>query len=292
MSYHNDKLSGLDDQLRRYIMEINPGSIHFSPALHPEFRDKAMQVINDVNETAGRLMQVDDQINIDFNGRRGDVRVSNQTFYDTGNEHYSGSLSFDPDTHEKKHMHVEVKNNAGFTGVPKVILDYDNDYQAIPIFGSKKERFEKESQDGMNGFRSFVQIVDVDPRTGFAEYKEFIRDNTPPPPEPFPHHDPFPGHDPHHHDGHGGGGHIDPGGYGGGGHIDPGGHGGGGHFDPGGHGGPGGPGGHGGGGHIDPGGHGGGGGHFDPGGHGGPGGPGGGHGGPGGGPGGPGGHRP
>jgi hypothetical protein len=184
---------------RGSVMQIGGfDNIQFRPGTHPSVEAKAAEVIGDVNNVAGKLMSVDDRVDIDMNGRMGEVKVNNLSFNDAPGERISGKLSFDPVTHEKKELYAEVKDKSGILSSPKVILEYDKDYQSIPIFGSKKERFEKRTQDDYNSFKSLVQIVDINPKTGLAEYSEYIQDNTPmPTPDPFPNPGPFPHPNPH-----------------------------------------------------------------------------------------------
>ena len=46
------------------------------------------------------------------------------------------------------------------------------------FLAKKKHRYEKQTKDDFNQFKSLVQIVDINPKTGLAEYTEYIQDNT------------------------------------------------------------------------------------------------------------------
>lgn len=152
--------------------------------------EKAREVVAEVTIAADQMMAVDDKVDVDLNRKAGVVKVKDE-YLDPGTN-FTGKMSYDPKTGEKKSMNVDVE---GCNGSESNLI-YDKDHKDIPIFGSKKEFFSKETPDSILDYMTHVQEVRVDPKTGKASYKEYDVDNSFPEPDPFPDHH-FPPHFPH-----------------------------------------------------------------------------------------------
>lgn len=172
------------------IGDVNSGFRTFAAT---DAGQKAKQVMEEVNAAASQMISVDDKVDIDLNKKHGEVKVKKSNLGQAGGDFFTGSLSYDSATGTKSEMYVDVLKD------PKNLkhtLQYDKDYQSIPIFGKKKELYEKTTPDELYPFKKFIQTVTVDSQTGKVEYSERVHDQlediNPHPPHPFPPNPPIP----------------------------------------------------------------------------------------------------
>ncbi|MCE1245081.1 MAG: hypothetical protein LWY06_00385 [Firmicutes bacterium] len=174
-------------------MGMNVGDVNsgFRTFANTDTAQKAKQVIDEVNAAASQMINVDDKVDIDLNKAKGEVKVKKSNLGQAGGDFYTGSLSYDAATGSKSEMYVDVLKD------PKNLkhtLQYDKDYQSIPIFGKKKELYEKTTPDDLFPFKKFIQTVTIDPQSGKIEYSERIHDQMDDinPHPPFPPNPPIP----------------------------------------------------------------------------------------------------
>jgi hypothetical protein len=153
--------------------------------------EAAKQVMKEVDDTASRLMQVDDKVDVDLNPKKGEVKVRKAALDPSANDIFTGKLSYDPASGKKSDLNVDVFQPMQFQHIRYA---YDKDHQDIPIFGKKMELFEKRIPDPFSMYRTHVQAVRID-ETGKMKYSDYIEDLTPPPqPPPPPPPPPYPPH--------------------------------------------------------------------------------------------------